>query len=51
MSREKPKDQVSVKLEPELKAAVAQAAKVEHRTVSQQIRHYVACAVAQQQAA
>jgi hypothetical protein len=43
MSREK--SQVSVKLDPELRAAVEQAAHAEHRTVSAQVRHWIASMV------
>jgi hypothetical protein len=40
---DKPREQISVTLPAELRAAVERAAQAEHRTVSQQIRHYVAC--------
>jgi hypothetical protein len=49
MSKEK--SQVSVKLDPELRAAVERAALAEHRSVSQQIRHFVACMVEARQPA
>jgi hypothetical protein len=48
MSKERSLEQVSVRLEPELKAAVERTARAQSRTVSQQIRHYVASAEAQQ---
>jgi hypothetical protein len=43
--KERSKDQVSVKLDPELRAAIEEVAQAEHRTVSQQIRHFVACMI------
>jgi metal-responsive CopG/Arc/MetJ family transcriptional regulator len=45
---EKTSEQVSVKLPVDLMAAVDRAAQAEHRTRSQQIRHYVASAVESQ---
>jgi hypothetical protein len=51
MSKEKPRDQISVKLDPELRAAVEQAAQAEHRTVSAQVRHFVACMIEARQPA
>jgi len=41
-------EQISVRLEPALRAAVERAAQREHRTLSDQIRHLVALACAQQ---
>jgi predicted transcriptional regulator len=45
MSRERLNDQVSVKLDRELRAAVERVAQAEHRTTSAQIRHFVASAI------
>jgi hypothetical protein len=42
-------EQISVRLEPELRAAVERAAEREHRTLSGQIRHLVALAYQQRQ--
>jgi len=39
------RDQISVKLPPELREAVERAAEAEHRSVSAQIRHFVASAI------
>ena len=42
-------EQVSVRLEPELRAAIELAAEREHRSLSGQIRHLVATAFERQQ--
>jgi predicted transcriptional regulator len=42
MSKERSLEQVSVRLEPELREAVQTVAKAEHRTESQQIAYFVA---------
>jgi hypothetical protein len=44
MAEKEKADQVSVRLEPELRAAIEQAAAREHRSLSGQIRHLVATA-------
>ena len=44
-------EQISVRLEPELRAAVERAAEREHRTLSGQIRHLVAMACEQRREA
>jgi hypothetical protein len=42
---ERSREQISVKLDAELMAAVERAAAAEHRTVSAQVRHFVACMI------
>jgi hypothetical protein len=42
------RDQLSVAIDPELRAAIERAAKAEHRTVSGQVRHIVAKALENQ---
>jgi hypothetical protein len=49
--KERSRDQISVKLDPELRAAIEQVAQAEHRTVSQQVRHFVACMIEARQPA
>jgi hypothetical protein len=45
MANEKEREQLSVQIDPELRAAIERAAKAEHRTVSGQVRHLVAKAL------
>jgi hypothetical protein len=45
------REQVSVALGPELRAAIKRAAEAEHRSMSNQIKHLVAQALEQQAAA
>jgi hypothetical protein len=42
------REQITVKLDPELLAAVERTAAEEHRTISGQVRHFVAKALAEQ---
>jgi hypothetical protein len=44
----KGRDQLSVKFDPDLMAAIERAAAQEHRTVSAQVRHYAAQAIEEQ---
>jgi hypothetical protein len=44
----KGRDQLSVKFDPDLMAAIERAAAQEHRTVSAQVRHYAAQAIEDQ---
>jgi hypothetical protein len=51
MANTKEREQLSVTLDPELRAALERAAKAEHRTVSGQVRHIVAKAFENREAA
>ncbi len=42
------REQISVPIDPDLRAAVERAAEAEHRTVAGQIRHWIAAALAGQ---
>jgi hypothetical protein len=44
----KGRDQLTVKFDPDLMAAIERAAAQEHRTVSAQVRHYAAQAIEEQ---
>jgi|KBSMisStaDraftv2_1062788.scaffolds.fasta_scaffold7580163_1 hypothetical protein len=44
-------EQISVRLEPELRSAIEQTAAREHRSLSGQIRHLVATALERREAA
>jgi hypothetical protein len=43
--------QITVKIDPDLRAALEQAAQAEHRTISGQVRHFVALALENSEAA
>jgi hypothetical protein len=45
------RDQISVPIDPDLRAALARVAAAEHRTIAGQVRHFVVKALEQQQAA
>lgn len=42
------REQISVPVDPDLRAAIERAAEAEHRTVAGQIRHWIAAALAGQ---
>jgi hypothetical protein len=51
MANAKEREQISVPIDGELKAAIERAAKAEHRTVASWLRHLAATALENQQVA
>jgi uncharacterized protein (DUF1778 family) len=51
MQQQERREQLSVPVDHDLRAAIERAAEAEHRTVAGQVRHWISAALASQEAA